>query len=242
MKSKNESSEVKKIKLVKIKQWYMPFDGDSYKVLRAVGIPLVRFHEDFLPTVRLVCHKHKIRGSLINFKGDILEPFLDRIGTAFNNKEHCRASIGARAMSFETLKPEVFEKIKNETIPKLENLLRAFFSRWGYKSRFDYSEHRGKIKLVVDYWFDSEAQPIIPLEEPLADVKPVRLRIGSIRLTLKLGTKYMETIIEVAQGGIFKPMHTSRCLYSQMSSVKPMISALMEIPNYDIHNFDNGLE
>jgi len=241
--TKPSSVESEKIlRLVKIKQWYIPYDGDSYKLLRSAGVPLVRFHENFLPTLQLLCKKHKFRGQLINFREKVLEPFLDKVGITFNRKPHCRATINTKSLRFETLKPEVFQAMKENTIPKLEDVLLAFFRRWGYKSTFKYSEHRGKILLVVDYWYDSEKLPIIPLAESLEELPPVRIKFGMTRITLKMGEKYLETIIEVSQGGIFKTLHTTRCLYSQMSSVKPMIHALMEVPNRDQYNFDNSAD
>jgi len=226
------------IRLTKIRQWWLPVDAESYTILRDAGVPLIRFHVDFLPTLQLLTKKHHIRAKAVQFGPEILDPFLEMIGTTWNAKPHCKATITARQMKFETLKPEVFNKAK-ASILKLEDLLSKFFSRWGYNFRFDYSELRGKCKLTVEYFFDSNKIPIIPLVTDPADLPKIQLKLGFTRITMTFGEKYVDTMLEVSQGGIFQPHHSSRCLYSQISSVKPLIAALMSVPDRDIHNFDN---
>jgi hypothetical protein len=225
--------------LTKIKQWWLPVDAESYLALREAGVPLVRFHVDFLPALSLITKKHRIRAKEVSFKDEILTPFLNLVGTTWNKKQHCRATIAARSMKFETLKPEVYTKAK-ESITKLTDILEKFFVRWGFKYQFEYSESRGKCKLNVEYYFDSTKMPVIPLETPVTDLPKVQLKIGFTRITMTFGDRYVDTLIEVSQGGKFTPLHSTRCTYSQISSVKPMIAALMQVPDHDIHNFDNS--
>jgi hypothetical protein len=263
--AKKPSKEDKIIRLTRIKQWYIPADSESYLVLRGAGVALNRFHQDFLPTLKLLTASHGIRGREVNFKDEILSPFLDKVGRAWKKKEHCDCTLGAKTLVFESVKADGFA-IAKATIPKLQDVLSKFFARWGYRVTFDYSEHRGKCKLNVEYWFDPERQPIVILEEEADDKPKVQFRLGNLRFTFvfdQYDSKttshplrptqhpesrpdktydigYVHTMIEISQGGTFTPLHTSRCTYAQLSSVKPLIKALMEVPNHHASNFDES--
>lgn len=258
------STEPTVIKLVRIKQWYVPHDAETYKVLRKIGVPLTQFHQDFLPTLQLLTKPKNIRALEVNFKTKVLEPFLDLVGATWNKKPHCEATIQARTMKFEVLKTEGFAVAK-KSIPKLQDVLTKFFARWGYRSTFEYSEARGKCKLNVEYWFDPEKQPIVILEdEKVADNSVAKIVFGNLRFTFRFDnfeskTKmlpprpgsdpdarpplsyhigYVHTLIEIRQGGAFTPLHSSKCKISDLSSVKPLIAALMAVPNHSPSNFD----
>jgi hypothetical protein len=100
------------------------------------------------------------------------------------------------------------------------------------------------------------------LEEAAVDLPKVQWKIGFTRITLsfdnfhsksvslppqpgqqergrehKIG--YVHLLVEVSQGGKYTPIHSTKCTYTELSSVKPLITALMNVPNMDEHNFDN---
>ena len=229
------------IKLTRLKQWYIPADTESYLVLRKVGIPLLRIHRDFLPTVGLLTKKHNIKAKEVNFKTGILDPFLDKVGKAWLRKDNRKCGIAATTMRFDALKPESFAEA-TATIPKLQKVLEDFFTRWGYGYRFELSQVKTRMRLNVEYWLDADKLPIIPIEQDVAAIEPIRLKLGFTRISISFGDRFVDTVIETSQGGIFKPLHTSRCLYSQISSVKPLIVALCDVPNKDIHNSDNSVD
>jgi hypothetical protein len=236
------TKDIGTLKLVKIKQWYLPFDVESYILLKKAGIPLLKFHEDFLPIVQLLCQKNKIKGKLVNWKHSILTPFVIKIGSEFNKNEYCSASINNKIMKFEVNKSSAAQYIKTKVFPRLEEDLINFFNRWGYSQSITYSEHRGKVRLSVNYWLDNNKLPVLPLKEPIYKITPVYLRLGSMRLAFRFGEKWIETVLEIGQGGKFNPYYSSRCLYSQVSSVLPLINALMEVPNKDMYNSDNSID
>jgi hypothetical protein len=229
------------IRLTRLKQWYIPADTETYLTLRSVGIPLLRIHRDFLPTVGLLTKKHNIKAKEVNFKDKILDPFLDKVGSSWLRKDNRRCEITATTMRFDAVRPESFEEAK-ETIPKLQKILEDFFARWGYGCRFDLSQVKTRIRLNVEYWLDPEKLPVIPIEEDVAAIEPIRLKFGFTRISISFGARFVDTLIEVSQGGVFKPLHSSRCLYSQISSVKPLIVALCDVLNKDIHNSDNSVD
>jgi hypothetical protein len=227
--------------LTRIKQWYIPADTEAYLALRKAGVPLLRIHRDFLPTIGLLTKGHNFKFKERSFKDEILDPFLDKVGASWLRQEHRRCEIQAQTMRFDCVRAEAFTQAK-ETIPKLQKVLEDFFTRWGYSFQFDLSQVKSRIRLNVEYKLDPEKLPIIPIEEDVAELPRVQLKLGFTRISIAFGTRYVDTLIEVSQGGVFKPLHSSRCLYSQISSVKPLIHALCEIPSREIHNFDNSVD
>jgi len=229
---------MKSLKLTKIRQFYMPVDADDYKLLKEHGIPLIKIHENLLPTLGLVFTKYKIKPKLVSFSDSILNPYLDRIGEAWQSKEHRKASLTRSVMKFETLKASIQPQAR-ESLYKLEASLRRFFQRWGFTATFELSEMRGKLKLHVDYRFDPERTPIIPLVEDPTSMPAIKIDLGFVRLTLTLMKKELEVNVAIAAGTGWNSIHTSRCLYSQVSDVRPMLTALCDIVGRDPHNSDN---
>lgn len=250
------------IGLTKIKQWYLPVDAEAYNMLKQAGVPLTRIHERIMPALRLLTNKHKIKARLVDFMAEIYNPFMDRIGATWNKHENRICSLRARELRFETVKQSAYTKAK-AALPHLEECLRRFFDRWGYKAIFTYSESRGKIRFVVNFHLDANKEPIIPLVEPPAEAPVIRFKLGFTRISIRLGkpnqaiyhrtragndedsVRYMvtkapevEIRIEVSQGGKWAPIHTSTCLYSQISSVAPVLLGMAQIVNVDPTNLD----
>jgi hypothetical protein len=260
-KASTKKAKRQAIRLTRIKQWYIPADAESYIALKDVGVAMTRIHQNFLPTVGLMTRKYGITAREVNFKNEIMDPFFEQIANSWNRKLHCRCLIGGRTMKFESTKPEAHKEAV-AAIPKLQDLLEKFFSRWGFSSTFDYSEARGKCKLNVEYWFDHNKAPIVVLEEAPEDQPKIQWKLGFTRLTFtfdqyhsksvklppppgqqesgrehRIG--YVHLLVEVSQGGKFTPVHSTKCTYTELSSVLPLMKALMNVPNMDHHNFDN---
>lgn len=253
------------IKLTRIRQWYIVADADSYLTLKNLGVCMTRFHQDFLPTLKLLTQKHDVRGKEVNFKTEILGPFLDRIGKTWLKKHPSfDCTIDSKTMTFEVRKVDGYD-IARKTIPKMEEVLSAFFARWGYRSTFTYSEARGKCRFAVEYWFDPERQPIVVLAEDVQE-KPNKamLKLGNLRFTItaddprgsvsllrdksgdvngkEVNIGYVHVKVEISQGGKFEPFQSTRCTYDQISDVRPWIAELMKIPNVNANNFDEKPE
>ncbi len=256
---------IKIIRFTKIKQWFIPADADSYKVLRDSGIPLTRLHQDFIPTIRPVLQSRGVRVKQVDFKEEILHPFLDKVGTSWSKKPHTKSLIQARAMLFEVVHADGLV-VGRQTAPKLQDVLSKFFSQWGYCMTFEVSESKGKLRIAVEYWFDPEREPIVVLAEAPEERKPLRLKLGNLRISFvfdefesqtvrvrKAGLSddapardhrigYVHTTIESRQGGQFKSIFSSRCKYSDISNVLPLVAALMDVPNHNGNNFEVDAE
>lgn len=226
------------VKLTKIRQFYFPVDADDYKLLREHGLPAIRIHENLLPTFGLIFKKYNIKPQNVSFSDAIMNPYLDKIGETWQSKPHRKASITKSVMKFETLHSSIQLQAR-EALHKLEASLRRFFQRWGFSASFELSESRGKLKLHVSYRFDPERSPVIPLVEDPTSLPSIKIDLGFVRLTLTLMKRELEINIAIAAGPGWNSIHTSRCLYSQVSDVRPMLAAFVDIVNKDPHNADN---
>lgn len=220
------------ITLTRIKQWYIPADTESYLALRQLKIPLVRIEQNFLPSVGVLLKRNGFRAKSVDFRTEILEPQLDKWGELWLKRKNRSVSMSTKNLRFETTKAEA-HAMAEKAIPNLEEAIMRFFKRWGFSYKIDYSVARGKIRFNVDYYFDQEKLPLITLEEDEATLPKVELQLGFTRLGFTFGTKYIETIVEVSQGGVFTPIHTTKCLYTELSDVRPLLTSLMDAVNQD---------
>ncbi len=239
---KNSTNKKRQIiTLTKIKQWYLPVDAESYNILKRAGVPLIRIHENLIPTLSLLTKGKGIGAKVVDFNDTILHPYLDELGSRWQKKEHRKVTINASTLKFETTHASIQASSK-EALVKVETSLRRFFTRWGYTSVFEVSESRGKVKLHVSYKHDSNKPPVIPLVEDPTSLPVIKLQLGFVRISLTLGATEVETNISVAAGSDWTSVQTTRCLYSQVSDVRPFINALLGIVNKDTHNFDNKVK
>ncbi len=253
---KTKTTEPTIIRMTKIKQWYVVADAEAYSVLAKAGTPMIRVHQNFLPTLGLMTDKHNIKIKGVDFESEIFEPFLTKTTETWGRK-YGKVQVTSKVLVFtaqalkgctDPLKDENLNSAKS-AVDKLQPILTAFFARWGYRCTLQYSEaaNGNKIKLHVEYWFDSEKMPVLPLETPVQELKEVCLKLGFARLVLKFDNHqkrdreiaYIHVRFEVSQGGSWVPVHTSKCLATQISDVQPMVQALMGVVNIDPHNQDN---
>ncbi len=220
------------ITLTRIKQWYIPADTESYLALKQLKIPLARIEQNFLPTVGVLLKRNGFRAKSVDFRTKILEPQLDKWGALWLKRDHRSVSMSTKNLRFETTKAEA-HAMAAKAIPNLEEAIMRFFKRWGFSYKIDYSVARGKIRFNVDYYFDQDKLPLITLSEDEATLPKVDLQLGFTKLGFTFGTKYIETVVEVSQGGVFTPIHTTKCLYSELSDVRPLLAAFMDSVNKD---------
>lgn len=237
------------ISLTKIKQWYLPADAESYQVLKKAGVPLLRIHHSFLPTLRLIAKSNNFVGKEVSFEDTIIGPFREMLAETWNRK-YGKAIITNKSMTFLATDPEKIVQLK-KALPKLEELIHKFFTRWGFKYTPDYSESKGgnRVKFNLNYWFDSNKLPILNLEEKKDEARKIQLKLGFTRLTFLFEPQTntgkhsnVHLTIESSQGGRWTPVKTTKCLYTEISNVLPLVTALMDVLNLDEHNEDNLAE
>ena len=148
----------KVITLVKLKQWLIPADIDSYRILHQLKVPNVRFHEEFLPTLMLLLKKKKVEVQGLPF-ADVLNEFMDRFVSEWekNPKRTIYMSKGVLKLESKDLR-----NVKR-TFPEAETCLRRFFRRWGFDNTATFSESPTRAKLVVTFEISKTKQPIIEI-------------------------------------------------------------------------------
>lgn len=145
------------IELVRIKQWYIPRDAVSYQTLKSVGVPLLIIHKDFLPTLQLSTRRNNIRAKEVDWKS-ILETRLDQVGAQWLSQADRKSKITDDKMVFMAKATTKNRK----SIASLDASLAKFFARWSFRYHPVFSETLDRCKLVADFKFDPELQPVVP--------------------------------------------------------------------------------
>ncbi|QRE00117.1 hypothetical protein [Burkholderia phage BCSR5] len=236
------------IKLTKIKQWIMPRDAVSYKVLRRLGLPYTKFHERMMPTLKLLMEKKGVKASPVQFQDDIFEPFTDKVIEGWERIPGCKALIKSKSMTFVCKGADNFDRAQKAK-EKLEECLDRFFRRWGYTYTAQWSEGKTTLKLYIEYVFSNDRMPELKVESENEVVPETILTLGRTRLVFKFGkinTKgphsgrepEVTLKVEISQGGQWNGIHTSHCLYCEISNVMPAITALANVLNQNPDNMD----
>lgn len=224
---------VKMITLTKIKQFYMPVDAKSYKRMRAAGIPLLRFHESMLETVALLGKLKKLKATLTPFKDGILNPFLDRLSDDWKSlHEDTRVKIDSKSIRLETTHADASEKVE-PVIEDLRQCVQRFFERWGYSFSFEASTKRGKHLIHIEYWFSESKLPVIHLEDDPVTQLNFDFVCGWMKFSFNTDDKYLNVTVHTSHGGQWQVQSTTRCLFSQVSNVMPMIAGLLSLTQKD---------
>jgi hypothetical protein len=203
-------ADPKILNLVKIKSWYIPGDASTYQVFKKLGIPLLKIHADFLPTVALKMKPAGYRAKAQNFN-ELRDDFLDRLGTQWKSKagRNCKLADNQLAFTAEA------SAANRKAIARVETIIHEFCGRWGFRCVPQFSELPNKLKLVVNLKFDPNLEPVIPNEDTVKDtVHELILGFTKIKLTLMPATKQIKTqrtLLEIftKAGTEWVSLHTS---------------------------------
>jgi hypothetical protein len=202
----SEKTQPKIIKLVKIKQWYIPFDADCYQTLVRIKVPLTKIHQDFLPTLQLATGPRNIRAVSVPFS-EIFNEKLDKVGSVWLEKPDRKCKITETRSSFVCDSNERNRK----AIASLDNFLKQFCARWAFRYSAVFSETPSKLKLVVDHEFDQTLSPCVPSTLPVeTSVYEVVLGFTKITVTTerKKGRVYNHLTVATQAGGAWIQVHT----------------------------------
>ena len=153
----SEKTQPQIIEFVKIKSWYIPADARSYQLLVSVKVPLLKIHQDFIPTLELATKSRGIRARSTPFS-DTLNKFLDKIGSIWISKDGRKCRLTENHSVF-TCKAST---VNRKAISRLEEIFQEFASRWALRYSPVFSESGKNLKLVLDYKFDPTKNPVIP--------------------------------------------------------------------------------
>lgn len=226
------------LKLVKIKSWYIPADTNTYQQLRDIGLPMLKIHKDFIPTLQLATRKAKLRASSQPFD-EVLNAYLDKIGSSWKAKPGRNCKLGDNRLVFTA----PLTKINRESISKLDVSLSKFFERWAHRYFPTYSTSGERMKLVVDYSFDANRNPVIrSTHSEVKTIQEVELGFTKIRFTFHDKPKpsnaekprrvappiiQVEVLNKVGTNWVLAT--TSTCVASQIGDLSQFMAAIGEL-------------
>jgi hypothetical protein len=188
-----------------------------------------------------------------DFDQEFLLPFIKRARASWGAKSDAFTSQFQAGMLILDAAPAGADAAR-QMAPKIESVMAKFFSRWAFKHTFEVSESRGKVRISVEYSADPKARPVIELEKDARDLKKFEIELGGFRIGLSMDDPrgriessgngkdvhigYVHVDIAIKQGGTFIPYQSGRCTYGEVSSVLPMIAALVQIAEYQPDNYN----
>ncbi len=238
----------KVVTFVKMKSWFIPMDAASYQLLRSVNVPLLKIHQDFIPTLQLAFKAKGIRAKSEPFS-DILTNFLDRIGAVWLSKDGRKCKLSeSRAVFTCPSTPK-----NRKSVAKLDHLFQEFMARWAHTYAPVFSETPRELKLVLDFKFDPQRQPIVPsADTDKEDSFEVILGFTKIKITFDVRRMIAPTrsrgdtraqaptfvgtptnILEVftQTGTSWTQVHTASFTHYQMGTLIPFLAGMGELHN-----------
>jgi len=215
------------LNFVRIKSWYIPSDALCYAMLKKLGVPMLKIHADFIPTLGLLLKPKGFRAKSKNFN-EIRDTFLDKLGTQWKSKDDRSCKLDDNTLVFTA----VASKANKKSIAKVETLIHAFCSRWGFSCNSQFSELPKKLKLSVKYKFSSEAEPVIPnVDLPKQVSHEMILGFNKIRISVLPATektKVQRSSLEVfvKAGTEWVAVHTSTFTDYEIGDVTDFAAAV----------------
>lgn len=222
----SEKTQPAILNFVKIRSWFVPADAETYQKLKELNTPLVKLHQDFIPTLSLVLKPRGIRAKSIPFR-DIFNARMDKIGTIWKSQPERRCTIDENRAVFTCKTTEKNKK----SISELDILFSKFCSRWGMRYSPVYSEANGRSKLVVDYKFDPDLNPCVPTSIP-EDKTSFEFVLGFTKITLSFhqkgrgGVPYNHIKISTRTGNEWLQVYTGSFTNKEIGDIRPWLSAM----------------
>lgn len=170
------------VDFVKVKSWYIPADSASYKKLRSLKIPILKVHQNHLPTLKLILDRKGIKARGRNWDS-VFDDFVFKITDRWATSPARSASVGAKTLVF---KSKILPKT-DEHLSTLETHLKRFFSRWAFDCDIEIKKNALSVKLICTFSFNKEKNPIISLDDEFK-VRESKLNLNSLhRLVFTVG-------------------------------------------------------
>lgn len=231
------------IDLVRVKSWYIPGNAESYQALKAASVPLLIFHKEFLPTLQLATKRAGLRARETLWT-DIFAERMDKIGEQWKSVKDRNCKITNQKLVFLCKANEKNRK----SISSLESSLAKFFARWSFSYKPTFSETNDRYKLVIDFRFDAELQPIVPVV-PVDAKRVYELELGFSKISLTFYDKPSEDVkvrgmiaplvlmeVFTQTGSTWYPVHTSTFKPSQIGDVRSFAPGFAELINRMVSN------
>jgi hypothetical protein len=239
--------------IVRIGERFIIADKDTYHLLRANSFPATSIPLNMMESAKTLLSYKDVEFKEQDFDQEFLLPFIKRARASWSAKSDAFTSQFQAGMLIMDAAPAGADEAR-KMAPKIESVMAKFFSRWGFKHTFEVSESRGKVRISVEYSIDPKARPVLELEKDTRDLKKFEIEFGGFKLGLSMDDPrgriessgngkdvhigYVHVDIAIKQGGTFIPYQSGRCTYGEVSSVLPMIAALVQIAEYQPDNYN----
>lgn len=230
--------------IVRVGERFIVADKDSYNLLRLSFFPATVIPEAMMDTARTLLAYKGVEFKEQDFESDVLLPFIKRARASWGSKHEAFTSQHQSGMLILDSASSGAETAR-AIAPKIESIMASFFRRWGFKHAFEISESRGKVRIGIEYSVDPKSKPVIELEKNVKELPKFELELGGFKISLALDDPkgriesngnskdvhigYVHVDLSIKQGGRYVPYHSGRCTYGEVSSVAPMMVALMQI-------------
>ncbi len=149
------------VRFVKYKSWLLIADEESYKTTIAMGTPILKIHEDMVPSLKLLFKAHSLKGKREDFLETVWTPFFEKFQAAWHVPEK------GRQLKYEKFgRLQLICKAKSEPVlNKALDALSQFLQRWSFISEFETKKRGVSISVTVSFAFSDRVQPLLKLEE-----------------------------------------------------------------------------
>ncbi len=228
----DSQTEVPVLELVKIKSQYIPADNRTYQWFRSIGFPATRFHEDLIPTIKACAVRKGYPKIHVELFETILDKFMKSIKDFWLKHLYRDFEYTNKRLVFRTTDSKGKKRAVEKSLPRLEEKLRLFFSRWGLHSEFTYSEARSKLKLVVDFGIGKN-MPIIQVKSNEVVLEPVSIELGNSKITTKVDDKFLYWEVYTKTGLDWVIIYKAKCLLQEVSDPTKFCTSLLLSTNVD---------
>lgn len=173
------------VRFVKYKSWLIIADEESYKTSVSIGVPLLKIHEDMIPSLKLIFKEHGLKGKKEDFLETIWAPFFE----TFKNTWHVPER--GRVLKYEKFgRMQLVCKMKSEALlNKALDTLNLFLQRWSFLAETEVKKRGVSISVNVSFAFSERVQPLLRLDElqlPSKDsVEPQIFEFGNLRFVFE---------------------------------------------------------
>lgn len=211
--------------LVKNRDWYIPANAKSYKILVKLGFPVMRLHKDSKAILLLQTKKHKVNVKVVQFR-DVLKQFQEAITKSWKTNDLRDVKMRARSIEiFVTKRKETENARKDLEEAKLK--IDKFLRRWGLAGEAIYSEARGLSKLYADITFSNHRVPVLQVSKDPHQAKKNIVELGNFRLMSLVDGKMFHWWLEVKTGPKWSLVKYSKCLLTEITDPTGLISDLI---------------
>ena len=230
--------------IVRVGERFIVADKDSYDLLRLSFFPATVIPLAMMDTARTLLGYKGVEFKEQDFENDILLPFIKRARASWGSKGEAFTSQHQPGMLILDAAASGAETARTMA-PKIESIMATFFRRWGFHQNFEVSESRGKVRIGIEYSIDPKSKPVIELEKDVKELPKYEIEFGGFKISLALDDPkgrietngnskdvhigYVHVDLSIKQGGRYTPYQSGRCTYGEVSSVAPMMVALMQI-------------